>query len=94
MNRAFLFSIIPLMLLAATLALIHYIYAIFRTPEKALKIAIGYDQLGNVALNGDPRETISSRADKARDKNRKWACVLCKILDRIEKDHCKNSRMD
>lgn len=80
------------MVLGAIIALVHYIWAIAFSPTKALKIAIGYDQLGNVALNGDPDETISSRADRAREENRKWGCVLCKILDRIEKDHCKNSR--
>ena len=81
------------MLLAATIAMLHYIWAIYKTPDKAMKIAVGYDQLGNVALNGDPRETISSRADYAREDGKRWACVLCKILDKIEKDHCKNSRI-
>ena len=92
MNRIALLLLIPLMLLGATIALIHYIWATIFAPAKALQIAIGYDQLANVALNGNPDETISSRADRAREEQRRWGCVLCKILDKIEKDHCRKSR--
>lgn len=59
---------------------------------RALRIALAWDQLGNSATGGSEDETISSRADRLRAENVRWACVLCRFLDWLEKDHCKNSR--
>lgn len=62
------------------------------TLKKYLKnIFVSLDQLANTILGGDPDETISSRAGKGREKGKRWACVLCKVLDWIDKDHCKRS---
>lgn len=47
------------------------------------------DCLGNALAAGDPRETISSRAGKARLAGREWGCVLCAVLAAITRnDHC------
>ena len=53
------------------------------------------DCLGNTLAGGDPRETISSRAGKARSQGRKWACYLCAVLGYFNSliagqptDHC------
>lgn len=46
------------------------------------------DCTGNALAGGDPRETISSRAGKAQKAGRRWACVLCRLLDLVQKDHC------
>ncbi|MGI9278202.1 MAG: hypothetical protein ACR2PX_01020 [Endozoicomonas sp.] len=54
-------------------------------------LLIAIDQLGNTILAGDPDETISSRAAKAARSGKRWGCVLCKVLDAIDKDHCKKS---
>lgn len=52
-------------------------------------IAVWLDQgLNVVFLGGDPDETISSVAAKARNAGRRWGCVLCKLLDRLDPDHC------
>ena len=51
-------------------------------------ILIAIDQLGNSLIGGDPDETISSRAGKAKKKGRRWAKVLCWALDRIDPGHC------
>ena len=53
-------------------------------------ILIAIDQLANTILGGDPDETISSRAGKLQHK-RRWACILCKFLNWIDTDHCKES---
>jgi hypothetical protein len=53
-----------------------------------LGVAVGVDQLFNAIFSGDPHATISSRAYEATLKNKTWACVLCKLLDYIQKDHC------
>lgn len=57
----------------------------------AFEILKGYDRLGNASTNGRSNETISSRANRARSEGRRWGCVLCKILDSIDPNHCKNS---
>ena len=50
---------------------------------------IALDQVANAILGGYPDETISLRAARERDLNgKKWACVLCRVLDWFEKDHC------
>ena len=82
---------LPLML-APVVALVRYLWCIAANPARAWRIAIGYDQLANVAANGSEDETISSRAARARDKGSRWGCVLCKLLDALEKDHCTKSK--
>lgn len=59
--------------------------------EWALNVLIALDQLGNSMLRGDPDETISSRAAKAELRGKKWGCLLCKFLDKLDPDHCKKS---
>ena len=58
---------------------------------RAHDIALGFDRLGNATTGGDGKETISSRAGRLVPENRRWACILCKFLDWLSKDHCKNS---
>lgn len=43
----------------------------------------GVDQLANALLGGWARESISSRLGRTRP-----ACLLCRWLSRVEKDHC------
>lgn len=54
-----------------------------------MNILVAFDFLGNAFLAGDPDETISSRAGKARRAGRKWGCILCGFLDKIDKGHCE-----
>lgn len=59
--------------------------------KRAWTLALGYDYLGSAATGGALSETISSRADRARDEGRLWGCVLCRLLDWVQKDHCRKS---
>lgn len=59
--------------------------------QRAWKISISYDQLGNTMTGGNEDETISSRAGRLKKEGRGWACVLCKLLNWLQKDHCENS---
>jgi len=78
--------------LAAILAPLRASWALLTGNQTvAWEIAKAYDRLGNATLNGSSTETISSRAARARRENRRWGCVLCSILDAIQKGHCKNS---
>lgn len=49
------------------------------------------DEGFNVLTGGDANETLSSRAGKAQRAGKRWACVLCRGLDLIQRDHCKRS---
>ncbi len=54
-----------------------------------LKILTVFDVLGNVVLfNGDPHETISDRAALARFRGKRWGCILCRMLEKINPGHC------
>lgn len=56
-----------------------------------LNLLIAFDQLGNAFAAGDPDETISSRAGKGQAEGKRWACILCHMLDWFEKGHCAKS---
>ena len=59
--------------------------------DRAWKIALAYDMLGNASTGGKPGEYISTRAFYASQDGRRWACILCRLLDYIQKDHCRIS---
>lgn len=78
--------------LAALLAPVRAIWALLTGNwERAFIIIKGYDLLGNVVLNGLLGEYISTRANRARSERRRWGCLLCRLLDSIDRDHCKKS---
>ena len=56
-----------------------------------LRILISIDQLANTILGGNEDETISSRAAKAKLQGKRWGCVLCKLLDKFDENHCVES---
>lgn len=77
---------VPTFLLSAGWALLSIV--IDGNSPRAWKIAIGYDQLANATFGGNPDETISSRAGRARLAGERWGCVLCGFLDRLDPRHC------
>lgn len=91
-KRLLILSLLIVCQLAALLAPVRALWALWNNPDRAFEIAKGYDLLGNTVLNGNAKEYISTRAGRARTEGRRWGCVLCKILDAIEKDHCKKSQ--
>lgn len=91
MRRLTLLLIIPLMLLGNLYAWLRYLWCSLLSPQKAWRIAIGFDQLANVAANGSEDETISSRLARARLNGSRGACFVCRLLDVFEQDHCKKS---
>lgn len=90
-RRLQLIGFIPFLLLAIFLYIVHYAWCIIAAPDRGFELAVSGDQLGNTATNGNPDETISSRAARARRRGRIWGCVLCGILDRIDNNHCENT---
>jgi len=91
MKRLALIVLSPILALGLVYIAILYFLFTFLNPEKALNIALMIDEASNVSANGRVDETISARAAKAQIAGKKWGCVLCKILDAIQKDHCTNA---
>lgn len=56
-----------------------------------LNLAVLLNEAANTLLGGSPNETISERAAKARNAGRRWGCVLCSLLNRINPGHCDNA---
>jgi hypothetical protein len=90
-TRIRLLAIYPICLAASLLAAWRMFYLIGKDPDKAWVMAVAHDQLGNAALNGNPDETVSSRADRARAAGRRWGCLLCKFLEWLDRNHCQRS---
>lgn len=57
-----------------------------------LNILIALDQMLNALIGGYPDETISLHAARDRDKGALWGCVLCRVLDLFDKNHCVNTQ--
>lgn len=73
------------------LAALRMIGACLSNPDKAWTIHKAFDLTGNVLVNGKFNEYISTRAYRAMLESATWGCVLCKVLDVFQKDHCKKS---
>lgn len=65
--------------------------AILVGSRRAVRMAIAYDRLGNAATGGLDTETISSRSNRGTSEGNRGWCLLCRVLDWIDRDHCKKS---
>lgn len=84
----------PLLVFALAYTAVRYLACVIGNPAKAWNIALMIDQTANVGINGRVDESISARAAKAMYAGRKWGCVLCWILGRIQTNHCQNALAD
>ena len=88
-RRALLLAILLACQAVALLAPVRAVWSVLaRNGDDAWEIIKAYDRLANASANGDSRETISSRAQRASVERRRWGCILCTLLDRIDKGHC------
>lgn len=92
-SRIFLFVFLIIGLIGSLIGTIWTIFAIVFSPNgtRALNIILAYDRLFSATTGGTGQETLSSRAGRLSKENTKWACFICKFLDWLQKDHCKNS---
>lgn len=90
-SRFIMFCIFLLCQLASFVAAVWMLLAIVSGSARAWTLAKSYDQLANAAFGGHEDELISSRAGKAHKRGEKWACVLCKLLHKIDPNHCEKS---
>ena len=90
-QRLSLLALWGLCQLAAILASLWMLIAIITGSRRAWTIAVAHDQLANAAFGGHEDETLSSRAGKAARQGKRWACVLCRLLDRLDPNHCEKA---
>jgi hypothetical protein len=91
MPRLPLLAVWALCQVAHVVASVWMLLAALAGSPRAWRLAIGYDQLANAAFGGSEDETISSRAYKASLRGRRWGCVLCRVLHKLDPNHCEKS---
>lgn len=91
MKRTLLFSIWMLILICVPLAMLRMLFCIATNQDKAFIQAKGFDRVGSAMTNGSDDEYISTRAYEAMIKRKRWGCILCRMLDYLEREHCKKS---
>lgn len=72
-------------------AALRIVWVCFSNPKKAWNVFKAFDLTGNVLVNGKFNEYISTRAHRAMVESQTWGCVLCKVLNVFDKDHCAKS---
>lgn len=91
MKRLLMLCLIPLLAFGLAWSLWRYTWSVAFNTDKAWNIAKMIDETANVGANGKVNTTISARAARARNAGRRWGCILCRVLDWIQKDHCSSS---
>ena len=87
--RLALLALYPLLVIGLVYTAVRFLTCVIGNPSKAWHIALMIDETCNVDANGRVNETISARAAKANNAGRKWGCVLCKLLNAIQTNHCQ-----
>lgn len=90
--RLILLALILLFLVADVIWWARYLWSVMFSTYRAWKLALSKDQNANAAFNGSEDESISSRAARARDEGSRWGCILCRLLDAIDHNHCNKSK--
>ena len=90
MSRGKLFLLFLACCAVATLALTWMLVAIVVGSKRAWNLILSFDRVFSVCTGGDGKQTLSARANSLLPDTR-WACILCRWLDELDKDHCKNA---
>lgn len=88
MERLGLLGIWLVCVLCALITLPWMLVSILVGSPRAWTIAKGYDRVGNASTGGDDGEYLSARAQRVRKEGRRWGCVLCRLLDKVDPGHC------
>lgn len=88
MARLCLLGIWMACVLCALVALPWMLVSILVNSPRSWALAKGFDRVGNVVAGGTDDEYLSARAQRVRKEGRRWACVLCRLLDKVDPGHC------
>ena len=91
-KRAVIFCVLLIFIVVFPFVILRWLHAIAFNVDKAWDISKAMDRAANVLCNGNWQEMISTRAGRSMQEGRTWACILCKLLDKLEKDHCLKSK--
>jgi len=90
-DRLILLGIWLLCQIAHIVASLWMLVAIATGSPRARRIALAYDRVGNAVTGGQDTETISSRANRGTNEGNRGWCLLCRLLDRLDPNHCSKS---
>lgn len=54
-------------------------------------VGIALDIMINAIIGGEPGDTLSYRFAKKQRKGHRVGCVLCRLLDLVDRRHCQKS---
>lgn len=91
MKRLALIVLYPLLLIGLFYTALRYLMCVIGNPAKAWNVAKMIDETCNVDANGRVNQTISARAAIAKNAGRRWGCILCRLLDWIQTNHCTDA---
>jgi hypothetical protein len=74
--------------LCAVIALPYMLVCILVGSQRAWTIALGFDRVSNAMTGGIDGEYLSARAARVCKEERRWGCVLCRLLDKLDPGHC------
>lgn len=90
-NRWQMLAIYPVCVAAGLVMIIWLPVAILLGSRRAPRIMLASDRLANAVFGGSDRETISSRSYRGKNEGVRGWCLLCRLLDAIDKNHCEKS---
>jgi hypothetical protein len=76
-------------ILCACIALPWMLVAVFTHSPRFMQMAYAFDRVGNAVTGGSADEYLSSRANRAQKEGRRWGCILCRLLDKVDPGHCR-----
>jgi hypothetical protein len=71
--------------LATLVAVVHILTG---RDDRAMSIIRALDRLGNAGLSGNDAQMLSYRARLGVQAGRRRWCILCRLLDVVDKGHC------
>lgn len=84
-------AILAACLVGTVIGLLWMVPALIFNSPRFLYVAKGFDCAASAVFGGDGKTTISRRAGLAARAGRRWGCVLCRLLDHIDRDHCERA---
>ena len=52
-------------------------------------VVLALDFLLNALIGGIPSETLTKHAARSMRDGKRWGCVVCWLLERVDKGHCR-----
>jgi hypothetical protein len=92
-ERLLLLILLAVASIGGLIAIAWSLFAILVNPKstRARAVLRALGRATNASLGGDEKETISSRLGRAEELNKPYACVICRFLSLLVKNHCKKS---